>query len=358
MSCRRFGGLSIYTEVEMNRFIYSLLAISAVFAAVSCHGNIDDTQVEDMLPVLVSDKPEIQADGKDVVTFAVTYGGEDITSEAQIRCLDSSVKMSGNTFITDIAGEYEFVAIYDGLTSEKVKVNAKHVSRFERNVCVMEFTGQWCSQCPDGALILNFLVSEMFKGQAYALAFHNDDQLAIPAEQELQKSFGWMSYPTYLTDMRDMGELNGNGCSNSIEKSLYETETYCAVAITCASSKAGVKVTAKIHSDKEMNYRVAAYVVEDKVLAWQTLGNGNRQENYAHRHVVRKVLSSSARGDNMGKIASGTEKAVEYTFVPDPSWNMANLSVAVVAIDEQGHINNMAECAADGGICDYELNNF
>lgn len=232
-------------------------------------------------------------------------------------------------------------------------------TEFQRHVCVMEFTGTWCAQCPDGATVLNYLVDRQYKGKAFALAFHNADEYSIPQEQEFQKMFKWSGYPAYVTDMRDMGLLNEGGCDKTIEKSLYDTQTHCGVAVESLYDPAtgNVTVKARLASGKTMNYRLAAYVVEDKVKGRQTLGTGQIKEDYTHRHVVRKMLSSTVLGDGLGEVRDGNEAVKTYTFTADGSWNVENLSVAVLAIDSNGHVNNMAECAADGGKMDYEYVN-
>ena len=230
-------------------------------------------------------------------------------------------------------------------------------SQFQRHVCVMEFTGTWCAQCPEGATLLNYLVDRQYKGQVFALAFHNNDVLTIPQEQELYNIFKWSGYPAYVTDMRDMGLLNEGGCDNSIEKSLYDVPTHSSVAVSSSVNGTTATLEAKIVSQSSMNYRIAAYVVEDKVKGEQTQSTGQVQKDYTHRHVVRKMLSANVRGDNMGEISAGSEKSKTYTFEVDPSWNLANLSVAVLAIDKDGHVNNMAHCAVDGGSMDHEYVN-
>ena len=231
--------------------------------------------------------------------------------------------------------------------------------RFQRHVCVMEFTGTWCAQCPDGATILNYLVDRQYKGKAFALAFHNDDIYALPQEQELFKMFNWSGYPAYVTDMREVGLLNEGGCDDSIESSLYDSPTHCGVSVssTYDSEKSSVSVNARLFSEKSMTYRLAAYVLEDKVRGEQTMGTGSVNRNYIHRHVVRKMLSPNVRGESLGNVSAGSEKAKEYEFTIDEGWNIANLSVAVLAIDDNGHVNNMAVCSVDGGRMDYEYVN-
>lgn len=230
---------------------------------------------------------------------------------------------------------------------------------FQRHVCVMEFTGTWCAQCPEGATVLNYLVDRQYKGKAFALAFHNNDEYSIPQEQEFFKIFKWSGYPAYVTDMRDTGLLTGGGCDRTIETSLYDSPTYCGVAVESSydASTGMVEVTARLASSRSMNYRLAAYVLEDKVKGNQTLGTGQVQKDYTHRHVVRQMLSSTVYGDGLGEVRKGAEVTRTFTFKADEAWNVANLSVAVLAIDPDGHVNNMAQCAADGGKMDYEYIN-
>ena len=237
---------------------------------------------------------------------------------------------------------------------------------FQKHVCVMEFTGTWCAQCPDGAATLNYLVDRAYAGKAFAMAFHNDgggeprDPFALPQEQELHNMFklGGL-YPSYLTDMREGGELNGGGCGASIEKSLYDLKTYCGVSLrsTYDAGSGTAKVDAGVLSEKADEYSLAAYVVEDKIIAPQKESSGSVREDYPHRHVVRGMLSSDVRGDALGKVLPGTQAEKTFTFNVDPEWNLENLSVAVLAIGKDGQVHNMAQCAVDGGRMDYEYLN-
>lgn len=271
---------------------------------------------------------------------------------SQMRVIVSILKSDSNsTYICDNSNEC-------GLGSEVGYLYEKDYVPsldLERRVCVMEFTGTWCSQCPEGATTLNYLVNKAYKDKAYALAFHNEDEYSIPQEQELYKLFKWGGYPAYVTDMRDCGLLNEGGCSTSIEKSLYDETTHCGASVQCTYNKTDgtVSVKAGVLSGKEGSYAVAVYVVEDKVIGKQLLGTGEMQQDYTHRHVVRKMLSSSVKGDELGKMAFGLEESKAYSFKVEEGWNIENLSVAVLAINESGKVNNMAICSAMDGKMDY-----
>jgi hypothetical protein len=100
---------------------------------------------------------------------------------------------------------------------------------------------------------------------------------------------------------------------------------------------------------------MAAYAVEDRIVSWQTSSGNSRNENYVHRHVVRKVLSESIHGDALGLVEADHEKEHSFEFSIDPAWNLENMSVVVLAIDRNGHVNNAAQCALNGGSVEYEM---
>lgn len=335
----------------MKKIKYLSICIVAAMAA-SCSGNVDDVEeIEDLF--LYADVEEIIADGSSAVKFTVMYGDEDVTSSASVKCVSGNAEMSGSSFTTEAIGSYVFRAFYEDAVSEDVEVVAR--TRFQRRVCVMEFTGTWCAQCPEGATTLNFLTTRTYKDKAFVLAFHNDDPYALPVEKELHTMFECGSYPAYVTDMRDAGLLNDGGCGDSIETSLYEDVTHCAVSVSCTydASSGMVNVSAELYSESDAPYRMAAYVVEDKVIGEQAQADGSVDKSYSHRHVVRAMLSSGVDGDDMGQIPAGGEKTCNWSFKADGAWDLDNLSVAVLAINEDGHVNNMATCAADGGKMEY-----
>lgn len=76
---------------------------------------------------LKADKTEIVADNSDTVTFSVEVNGEDKSSEATIKIVNYNTELEGNSFVSDVAGEFTFVAEYEGTMSNEVKVTATAV---------------------------------------------------------------------------------------------------------------------------------------------------------------------------------------------------------------------------------------
>ena len=77
--------------------------------------------------VLSADKAEIVGDNNDTVTFTVTVDGEDKTAESTITIVNYASVLEGNTFVTDVAGEFIFQARFEGESSNQVVVTATAV---------------------------------------------------------------------------------------------------------------------------------------------------------------------------------------------------------------------------------------
>ena len=77
--------------------------------------------------VLAADKSEIVGNNTDAVTFTVTVDGEDKTAEATITIVNYAAVLEGNTFVTDVAGEFVFEAKYEDVKSNQVIVTATAV---------------------------------------------------------------------------------------------------------------------------------------------------------------------------------------------------------------------------------------
>lgn len=231
-------------------------------------------------------------------------------------------------------------------------------SNFVKHICVMEFTGQWCAQCPEGARTLQYYSSELYPGIMHVLAFHDSDggadDFEIPEENKLYSMFKYDGYPGYVIDMKDVGVLTSGNFGKQLEARYKSAVAKTSVQLKSVIEGGKLAVDAELWSKYASEYRLAAYIVEDKIVAKQNV-SGNYQDNYTHRHVVRKMLSSDVRGDALGSVGVDAKKAKTWTADIDPSWNKANLSVCILAIDSDGYVDNVAECTADGGVAVYGL---
>jgi hypothetical protein len=114
-------------------------------------------------------------------------------------------------------------------------------------------------------------------------------------------------------------------------------------------------VTVRITSEKDAEYRLILYAVENGLKYQQN--DGGIYRDYTHNHVVRKLLSATVDGDKLGYIATGKESSRSYTVIMEEEWNAENLSFYALVTDENGYVNNLAVCKAIDGDADYEYVN-
>ena len=347
-----------------------LLLIAASVLVFACSGNVDDQS----LPVLTVSDSEIDLASETSAEFTVTYNGMDVTAESSIYSTSSELTLEGNVFTPETTGSNTFVAEYDGKVSLPVNVevvNSKPSveSKFERHVCIVEFTGAWCINCPGGYdnMMLQLSKPSMAKygDRLHLAAFHSNlegtDTLAISATQDLFKLFKGLAYPSFSVDLRDSGLLTSDGIGQfvpAVQSSFNDYGAHCGVAVasTLNAAKTSANVTVTVESEFTSEYRVIVLVVQDRIKGWQktpTYSDGT--SDYTHKHVVRQVVteySGTFTGEKItdnGVIAAGTQASKSWDVAVDGKWNLDNTEIYALVLDANGYVNNMNVCAIDGG---------
>lgn len=88
---------------------------------------ITATEAEKIIS-LEADKSEIVADNAETVTFTVKVDGAEVSNGYEIINLNYNAALEGNTFTSDVAGEFKFQAKYDGKwLSNEVTVTVNNI---------------------------------------------------------------------------------------------------------------------------------------------------------------------------------------------------------------------------------------
>lgn len=369
-----------YTRNNMKTIKNILILMAFLPALFACSGTVD----ADALPVLAADRTELEIASADKAVLTVTYNGQDVTSSSVIYYAGagstSYTPLEGNVFAPQLEGEYTLYAEYLDKTSAQIKINVKNTevkteSKFDRHVCVVEFTGAWCINCPEGYSKMMGILSKptlaKYKENIHICAFHSDvegkDSLAVDQTQDLFKLFDGLAYPSFATDLRDSGVLTSDGISNfqpSLMTSFNEYPAHCGVAVSSVLNEEGTeaKVTVKLESELTSQYRVVILVVQNNIKGYQkTPEYQDGQDNYNHAHVVRKVVTSykdTFTGEKLtedGVVASGNVVTKEWTVEIDRRWVLENTEIYAIALDAEGYVNNMNVCSISGGDSGFDL---
>ncbi len=349
----------------------------SIFALVNllfmaCSGQVDDTSLPEL--EVSTDRIELGAS----IEFKVKYNGEDVTELSEIFLNES--EQVGSSYIPAATGNLRFSALYEGKKSAVVTVTVterqKTESRFERHVSLIEFTGAWCINCPDGYTKMMGVLSKpsmgKYRDRIHICAFHSnregEDKLAIDATQDVFNLFEGLAYPSFTTDLREAGILTSAGISvlqPSLEASFEEYPAHCGVALSSRLAADGnsAEVTVRVTSELTTEYRVVVLVVEDKIKYKQkTTDYPEGQEDYIHKHVVRKVVTSYGKtfsGEKItdnGIINTGEEESKSWTFGLE-DWKLEDTEIYALVLGPDGYVNNMNVCAIDGGEADYNYAN-
>lgn len=345
----------------MRKLAKLALLVALVAGFGSCRGQSDEGEVA---LTLEPSTTIIEANGEDSVTFKVLYGAVDVTLDAQVILVSpSDFGWMGGAFSIEEAGTYVFKATYQGYESPEVSITANpvagaHISRFERQICVMEFTGAWCSNCPDGYRSLNGILSNPYAGwkdRVHIIALHDNtggtDPMGITLTNTLFSHYKLAGFPSYVTDMREGGLLTSEGIQGvkpSLERSDEEFPAKCAVKIS--SSLAGRELTVDVGLFAELagDYAVSVWLLEDGIDAPQKDGSID-YDSWTHNHVARALVSNNWKGDLLGAVAAEQESSKSYTYTLPAEWKPENMSIMALAIDAEGYVNNVAVCAVGEG---------
>ena len=176
----------------LRNIFFSMMAV----ILVSCTGTVDEAA----RPVLMAENVEVDLAQPADVVFTVSYNGADVTNGSKIYTSDGILTLDNAIFTPSEVGDYEFVAEYNGVLSLPLTISVIDTtpevveSKFVRKVCVAEFTGAWCINCPRGYSNMDFVFSlpamRQFKDDIHIAAFHSDleeaDSLAIQATQAVR----------------------------------------------------------------------------------------------------------------------------------------------------------------------------
>ena len=346
--------------------------------------------------ILKADKYEIYDNGgtneHGIATFRLTFNGEPVTEGYTIYD-ENDNPIEGNTFSSTKIGYYEFWAEY-GAAMTKVNIGITVVAtppaapavptdnnpsklNFHRRVMLIQFTGTGCGYCPSMVTALHAIGENEATKNSFVLAaahiggYAGSDPAKMEEAKTLDDAFGISSYPNLVVDM---APNSGN---------VYATESYLTSQINKALSrvsvKGGIAANSEYHADKNYvmvnalvkaketaEFRIGAWLLEDKIEGVQTVyadANTVSGINYnIHNNCIRKVKSQQPTDDfdftglTLGTIEAGQTKPYEFAFSLKNAWKSENLHVVIfISTKENGkwRINNIINAPINGSV-DFE----
>ena len=238
-------------------------------------------------------------------------------------------------------------------------------STVQRKVILENFTSNNCHNCPPVHILLeNYMETQP---NVIIIAQHagfGTDVFTIPENTELLALFNESTYcPALAIDRHhystgliggapDPGPVFFPGEDHSATTARIDDRLALPSNISLDityTNNAGVidlDIQGEILENVNGNdLRLVVYIIEDKLIANQSGGSSD----YEHNNVMRDAISETW-GDAgiITSNTSGTTFSKQYSYTPDPTWILNNLSVvSFVANYDTGNVNNREILQAD-----------
>lgn len=285
------------------------------------------------------------------IEFHVFDQNQNNISDISIFYVDG-LEISGNLIIHEEIGSYTVFAEYiiNGQLYNTEEISYNVVNPINK-VLMEDFTGTWCGYCPPVKLAIEH-ARELYPDNISVVATHQNDQFAIPQEQELTTALGPFGLPesriNRTSEWVDPYDLNLLQDYINIQNSL-------AISIDSHFENNILNVSIRfVSSDAMTSHKLVVYITENGLIANQAnylnyddnsyfYEMGNPIENYIHNDVLVHSLTNIL-GDNFDDTLPYDEITKTFSFDMSNSEIQIDSShiVAFVVNSENTTINSQS----------------
>lgn len=210
----------------------------------------------------------------------------------------------------------------------------------QRALLIEEFTGQRCTNCPDGhAVIKDMLVS--LGDSVVPVSIHPTSIYAEPSimglktatGEEYYKAAGSPALPTAVIN-KQTNPLQVQEWGSAVNHLILDSTPFTVKAENTLSAD-GDKMNIKVaySSGEDFTGKLQVWVLENHVIGMQ-IDHGTRIDAYDHMHVFRQAVNGTW-GEDVTLKAHEAQNA-EYTVDINPFWTPENVYVVAFLYDNGG----------------------
>lgn len=213
---------------------------------------------------------------------------------------------------------------------------------------IMEFTGQRCSNCPDGARVIHDL-QEAYPDNIVAICLHPtgpeytrplgaDRGLRSELATELYQYYNPPSFPFALFDGMELPQSRFFLQWSNAAMDLVDAETPVTIeseATYDANRNITVKATCDfVRGSYPGPLNIAVWIMENGITGRQLSQSAGEISNYVHNHVARASLNGTW-GESVGA-SFAFEQKIDYSVGlenANAKWVLDNCQVVVFLVD-------------------------
>ena len=224
-----------------------------------------------------------------------------------------------------------------------------------KTILIEEYTGHKCSNCPNGARIIENIY-ETYCDHIIILAYHPFNQdFTSPNESgplstdfrtteatEIAEEFGFWGFPSALVNRINSGKFfQPFEISSEIHNLLFDSNNNTIapdldinISFNKNSNSTPFQINIEIEklNDLNGNYKLAVVVSEDFIISGQYDGD-ELIENYEHNHVLRNSVNSTW-GESIAFTDTIIYKSYDLTN-PNTINDISNCSIIAYVYDEE-----------------------
>lgn len=259
----------------------------------------------------------------------------------------NGVAISGNTFTSADAGNFEVYAAYDlaGIPQTSGIKNFEYYIP-KRKIVLEDYTGTWCGYCPRVAGSINVVHAQT--DQIAIVAIHKTsgsfpDPMHFGQLDILESQFNVTGYPAARINRTTRWFDPQNP---QVVLDLLGQDAQVAMAVNSSITGDNLSVQIKIVSENGITagHKLVAYLTESNIIYPQTnyyntlqsspyYNLGDPIPEFEHNEVLRNSLSA-VLGDNLPESASFGETVKNYSLSLPSNYVRDNLKIVVMLVAE------------------------
>jgi hypothetical protein len=234
-----------------------------------------------------------------------------------------------------------------------------------------EATGTWCGWCPRGAVALNWMDND-YKGYWQGIAVHNGDPMTdADYDNGMAPYIG--GYPSGIVDRGQ--EINPAAFKQDfLQRIIVEPSGVITNGAELTGDTLKVNLTVNFQNSVNGNYKLACVLVEDSVTGttpqyyqsnsysgggagplvdvdgsdWANKPSSVPASQMVYRHVARGI-APSFNGSPLTNTSynSGDTETLCFEFTLDPSWDLSQIHIVGMLIDNGNMVDNASSSSID-----------
>lgn len=219
-----------------------------------------------------------------------------------------------------------------------------------RNLLIMEFTGNNCKNCPNGASMIDQIKAEEPSGRVISVGLHPDGDIntepvyskyTAPEKQNFRSAAATALYEYYQPS--GFPSAIFNGLKSSMSGSIPDWMQRASEALALPASMSITATTQYDASSRSLtvDYQIdfgnvvtgalnaTVWLVENHIMGTQTMPDGKKNLDYEHNHVLRTSLNGNW-GEPIGtSFDSDSRVAKTATATLNEKWVVDNCDVVI-----------------------------